>query len=168
MKIELKNVKHAAFASTDSECFEASIYIDGKRAGTASDDGNGGMIYIQPRELEARLDAYAKTLPPVICEWTNDSGVPDSFEQSAGLVIGELLADWLDLRDMKRAMNGRLLFVSGDGKLLKTGKVSNAKVAAWLANPAAYQPGAVLHGARHVLNNLPEAQALAVYKEFGK
>ena len=36
MKIELKNVKYSDFASHETHCFEASVYIDGKRAGIVS------------------------------------------------------------------------------------------------------------------------------------
>ena len=33
MKIELKNVQYAAFASEETNCFEATIYVDGIFAG---------------------------------------------------------------------------------------------------------------------------------------
>jgi hypothetical protein len=42
MKVELKNVKYSAFASQETHCFEATVYIDGKRVGTVSNEGYGG------------------------------------------------------------------------------------------------------------------------------
>ena len=42
MKITVKNVKVAEFASEETLCFEATVYIDGVRAFTAHNDGHGG------------------------------------------------------------------------------------------------------------------------------
>ena len=42
MRIELKNVKRSEFASHGTVCFEASLYVDGKRVGGVSNDGQGG------------------------------------------------------------------------------------------------------------------------------
>jgi hypothetical protein len=63
MKIEIKNLKHAAHASEETHCFEATIYIDGARAGTARNAGHGGPTDIEPRACAERLNAYAATLP---------------------------------------------------------------------------------------------------------
>lgn len=63
MKIELKNVKHAKFASQETECFEATVYIDGVKRGTVSNDGWGGCNAYHPNSLGQELEAYAKTLP---------------------------------------------------------------------------------------------------------
>jgi hypothetical protein len=41
-KIELKNLKYAAFASEETSCFEATVYVDGKRFCIASNEGRGG------------------------------------------------------------------------------------------------------------------------------
>ena len=48
MKLELKNVKHAAFASQETHCFEATLYVDGKRFATVSNEGHGGCNYEYP------------------------------------------------------------------------------------------------------------------------
>ena len=42
MKIELKNIKLAQFASQETNCYQASIYVDGKKSGTVRNDGQGG------------------------------------------------------------------------------------------------------------------------------
>jgi hypothetical protein len=42
MNIELKNVKHSEFASHETNCFEATIYVDGKKAGEAHNNGCAG------------------------------------------------------------------------------------------------------------------------------
>lgn len=42
IKITLKNLKYAAFASEETSCFSATVYCDGKRLCTARNDGHGG------------------------------------------------------------------------------------------------------------------------------
>ena len=41
MKITLRNIKHSKFASQETLCFEASIYVDGVRRGTVENSGRG-------------------------------------------------------------------------------------------------------------------------------
>jgi hypothetical protein len=64
MEITLKNISHNERLSEETNCFSATIYIDGKKAGEASNHGHGGPTMLHPRELEQKIDAYAKTLPP--------------------------------------------------------------------------------------------------------
>lgn len=40
--ITIKNLKYAAFASQETSCFEATVYLDGKRFCTAGNEGSGG------------------------------------------------------------------------------------------------------------------------------
>lgn len=41
-KIELKNLKYAEFASEETPCYEATVYVDGARFCIASNQGQGG------------------------------------------------------------------------------------------------------------------------------
>ena len=47
-EITLKNLKIAEFNSKDSVCFEATVYVDGKRFCIANDDGWGGQTNYEP------------------------------------------------------------------------------------------------------------------------
>lgn len=157
MKIELRNVKHSAFASEETQCFEAAIYVDGKKAGHASNAGKGGMTDVWPRELEQRITAYAATLPPL------DLG--EGYKpapQDAESVIDGLLHEWLLARDLKRALSGRILFVRG-GELRQTGKLAAEVLASNLKRSDLRE---VLK-ADAVLNLLPQPEALALYKTAG-
>ena len=40
--LTLKNIKHAEFASQETHCFEATIYLHGKPAIKVENDGRGG------------------------------------------------------------------------------------------------------------------------------
>lgn len=124
MKIELKNVKHSEFASQETNCFEATIYVDGKRAGSARNDGHGGPTFIHPRELAQRLDAYGATLPHTVTQFTGDDGKPFTYAQNAESIIDELLTAFLITRDVKRLLKAHILFVSAkNGKVCQTKKL---------------------------------------------
>lgn len=45
MEIKLKNLKIAKFMSEETTCFQATVYVDGKKAGMAQNDGHGGSTY---------------------------------------------------------------------------------------------------------------------------
>ena len=42
MKLEMKSIKHSAFASEETDCYEGYVYVDGKKAIYVSNDGKGG------------------------------------------------------------------------------------------------------------------------------
>ncbi len=95
MKIELKNVKHSEFASQETDCFEATLYIDGKRSGRVWNDGQGGSHGYEDWDACKRIDAYAKTLPESdISEFFSD-GEKHTIPQSAETIISELVQKWL-------------------------------------------------------------------------
>ena len=48
MKLGLVKVKHAAFASQETHCFEAVLTIDSVPAFHVSNDGHGGADFYRP------------------------------------------------------------------------------------------------------------------------
>lgn len=102
MKIELKNVKYSAFASEETYCFTASVYVDGKRAGEVSNAGQGGCNNYHPRELEETLNQHAATLPPLELDG-------QSLTQDADLLIGNLMDQWLSEQERKRMCRNKTL-----------------------------------------------------------
>lgn len=87
MNITLKNIKHIPRLSEETECFTASIYIDGVKKGEASNRGCGGNTDIHPRELAESIHDYAKTLPPLYLRW--DPSLP--YPQSGETIIEDLI-----------------------------------------------------------------------------
>lgn len=87
-QVTIKNLKHSAFASQETHCFEASVYIDGKRKGVVSNSGQGGPDEYEPRSLFAELDAIAKTMPPIDM---SKYGVSKPLPCSAEILIGDLV-----------------------------------------------------------------------------
>ena len=64
MKIELKNIKYAKFASEETHCYEATVYFEGKRTGTVKNDGHGGCDYQYPSDkaVWGEMQAYIASL----------------------------------------------------------------------------------------------------------
>lgn len=108
MKIELKNVKYAAFASEETNCFSLTIYVDGVRSGTARNDGKGGMTFIEPHSLRERFEAFAATLPPLDVSRLGTPG--ETMPMDAELLIDGLFEDHLTKRDLKRLCSTKVLF----------------------------------------------------------
>ena len=117
MKFELKNVKHAEFASKETPCYQATLYIDGKRTAQVSNDGQGGCDMVHPvepiTENRQRLQAaeeHLAGLPPIVADFKNDDGSPFSYAQSLETECGRLLDEWLLKRDIKKALK-RIVYV---------------------------------------------------------
>lgn len=91
MKVELKNVKYSNFASQETNCFEASVYIDGKKEGMVSNTGQGGCNSYHPHSIETKLDEYAKTLPDIDVSHFHNDGKAHTMKQSADTFIDDLL-----------------------------------------------------------------------------
>ncbi|WP_234729389.1 hypothetical protein [Acidocella facilis] len=157
MEITLKNISHNERLSEETNCFSATIHIDRKKAGEASNHGHGGPTMIQPCELEQKIDAYAKTLPPVEVQCM-------TLEMDAELLIGDLLAAYLTQRDMLKAFRTRLLFTKAGQP-----EINEAKLDAAAMTKAHENPTRMLERlkANRILNFLPENEALALYSAAG-
>jgi len=93
--------------SQETNCFSASIYLDGKRVGVVSNTGCGGPhdYHWDDREASKQIDAYAESLP---CEF--DFEKLDQFIDSKIFEIQSLKA-------IKKLCKGATVFaLSGDVK----------------------------------------------------
>jgi hypothetical protein len=160
MKIELKNIKYAAFASQETSCYEATIYIDGKKRGTVKNDGYGGSDNVHPWQLANEIDEYAKNLPFMACSFDDPrTGKPAVMAQDHETIFNDLLQAYLLDRDLKRAMSRRILF-RREGKLMETNAHSAAELKARLGQGDL----AAKLRAEVILNLLPFADASAIYR----
>jgi len=107
MKIELKNIKYAAFASEETHCFEATVYIDGKKSFGVSNDGHGGCDSYypvkggvdHPHNRLAEVDAILG-LEEIPVSWDKDITINNSLE----IVVGDLMNEWLQEKEIKRIL----------------------------------------------------------------
>lgn len=106
MNIELKNVKYYESFSEETLAFQASLYIEGKRAGTAKNDGRGGPTYYdgdnkEGQELIRQAENYTKALPEKHYpkdEYMAAFSIPMNLEH----YIDDLLNDYLRKKDVEK------------------------------------------------------------------
>lgn len=159
MKITLKSIKYARFASEETHCFKATVYIGGEQAGTVWNNGHGGSNSYSPWQLEEQLTAYGATLPPLLCEFLDDTGQPAKLSIDADMLINDVLEEEMLMRDMRRNLKSRVIFTRG-AEVLETKRQPAAQLSAWLADPKIL----TLFKADKVLNLLPESEAFEIYK----
>jgi hypothetical protein len=162
MKIELKNIKYSEFASHETSCYEATIYIDGKKSGIVENDGRGGCDNVVPWQLAQEIDAYAKTLPPVVSKWIDpDTGKPAEMEQTHETIFGDIMTDWLHAKDLKRAMSRCVMFTREDGRVYQATSMKKDALAKYLSESKLKEA----LRAKEILNLLPFNMALEIYKQ---
>lgn len=168
--IELKGFKHSEFASHETHCYEASVYLNGKRIGVVSNDGQGGSDDFSPiggmqdwavlsrtwRDLESRIRSdHPKYHMDFDDSWN---------EMSMEVWCGEQVNKWLSHKDFKRTMKSNVVFTdptSDDPKAIRvigfkgTRKITPAHVAHIINKYPSYQ----------VLNDMPESDALAIWQD---
>ena len=155
MKIELKALKYSDFASQETHCFQANIYIDGKKAGWAENNGHGGMTSIHPHQLYTTIRQCTDKIPPRIVKY-GDTEM--SIDTSPDSYIDELVTLALHERDLKRAMKTRILFTRKN-QVFETTKFSAAQMAVDLASPHLKER----LKADQILNLLPMGEASNLY-----
>ena len=154
MKLELKNIKHTEWASEETHCYQASLYVDGKPVAIVSNDGHGGAdrYYDHPKfkggksawcDKMQEVHEYFKSLPNIPSEWCAD-GLPQKLEYWCA----EQVDDWLSARELKSKLKKQFLFQFAD----KVG------VFAHKTRPSRAHKATIL-------NDLPFDEALSIWKE---
>lgn len=113
-KLELKAVKVYNSMSEETTCFEASLYLDGKKLGKVMNRGNGGdHEYHFDASQQKLLDDYAKAQP--MYQWSDgtefvtiEDGKSTTSEwshQDAEMVVSNLLEQYLNEKDLAKELN---------------------------------------------------------------
>ena len=135
MNIELKNFKHSEFMSQETHAFEATVWVDGKRAFTAENDGHGGADFYLPVKGQTRKDmtkihkqirdhhleevfndmnkTFFRNCPDEDNEWVKNL----SDEAIVEIVIADLIQRKNYAKDMKRDLKKSILYSKPDGTL---------------------------------------------------
>lgn len=154
MELELKNIKRAAFASEETHCYSATVYVDGKKVGEVSNQGHGGPDRVDvPSDVLTKIEAHVKTIMEP--EEFHGMTIEPSFEIWCGNQVNQFLIK----RDMNRRLKKKLIFVQ-DGSL-------------WEAPLGSHSVEAVAEVYKNkygrdckILNTMPEADRLATYLQF--
>lgn len=75
------------------------MYVDGKKEGTARDNGMGGMIVIEPKQLLDKLTDAGLKMGKVKVDFTDEL-----FDIDAEDIINQLLTEYLYKKDFKRVI----------------------------------------------------------------
>jgi len=157
MKIELKNLKHSVFASQETLCFDASVYVNGVKLGTVSNIGNGGAtrIYLSPgtQGLMKEVEAYCKTLPPL----TNIDSI-NPIQMDFELHIDLLVEREVHKKKLVSAMKNKIIVSTKPGEIMTVTLKKGVKLTDEII--ALYQsknPDFI------VLNTLPLDEALKLF-----
>lgn len=106
-RLTVKNYKVAEWASEETECFTASLYLDGKRIGTARNDGHGGPDY-----YDFLTPAGEKAFWDYVKEWKESDEVRNDpkhqvngeFFACEESLVAEACRTFRREKEMKRAM----------------------------------------------------------------
>ena len=152
MKLELKNIKHTSWASEETHCYQASLYVDGKPVAIVSNDGRGGAdrdyphpkfkgdYRAQMRDVSRYFSGLRRT---AVTEWS-----PEGMEQCLEFWCCDQVNDWLSARELKKKLKAGFLFQFAD----KVG------VFAHKTRPSRAHKATIL-------NDLPFDEALSIWKE---
>ena len=162
MILTLKNLKASEHLSEETQAFTATVYIDGKRAFYARNQGCGGENMLDPIQADADgIKAFRQTVdsareffgaqPSVPCEY--HGSLPMYLDFAISLAVEEALC----LKDMKRCLKRAITVSTPEG--IRTFKASLRPTQANLDFIARRYPDHV------ILNTLSETDALTVWKE---
>jgi len=162
MKLELKNIKHTAWASEETHCYQASLYVDGKPVAIVSNDGHGGCDrdYDHPkfkgdyRATMKAVDAYFKSLPKTdACDI-----FPEGMEQELEFWCADQVNNFLVSRELKKKLKSHVLFQFKykDG-IYQSKYHPTVTDGDWVINKQAGET-------RRILNDMPFADALVIWK----
>lgn len=144
------------------------MLLDGTPICIASNDGQGGCDRHQPvksedyRQCRARIEEANVFLATLEGWKLRDE--PDTVARPHDIesAVGELLATYLDERDLARSLRSALLFTRSDKPgLYRVPKLTDPKeIGYWQERFTAKNPGVSIQ----VLNTLPKDAALAAYR----
>jgi len=130
-RITLKSIKHTEWASQETHCFQAVIYLDGKRALNVENDGRGACnnywgIKDQTKSEELEMltkctkygadfiKANRDLTMEVDGETIDMSDMPES--ELLDWLIADLVNEHLCLKEMKRCLKKKIFFFDTENK----------------------------------------------------
>ena len=162
MNLEMKAIKFSEWASEETYCYQANVSLDGKPFAMVSNDGHGGCdreyshnkFKGDYRATMKKVDEYFKSLPNTDpCEY-----FPEGLEQTFERWCHDQVCTYLYRRDLKKALK--------KAKVVQR-KDDQGKMCLWDFNIRANSdiikakyPEAI------ILNDLPEDEALTIFREI--
>jgi hypothetical protein len=106
--IGIKNLKYCDWMSEETNCFTATITVNGKDFCTAQDEGHGGCISFHSLEGNdyksiVELDLWCKNNLP---KWTSEYIPNSDMDTDLEIVVGDLVNKELIAMGKVRSLNG--------------------------------------------------------------
>jgi len=119
MKLELKNIKHANWASEETQCYDAVLYVDGSPFLMVSNEGRGGADRDdQDPRFKGDFTSKYGALREYCREAYKFKGFRDTWiNGSIELACHTLLEDHLEAKFYKKVLK-QVCFVDDNGDLL--------------------------------------------------
>ena len=162
-KLEMKAIQRVAFASEETHCYQAKLYLNGKHIATVRNDGHGGADDQYPEgdftdsDLKALSDRCEAEMPKYVSKY-----VPEGLEVDLEMWCQGAVDDYLLLQTMKKDMRAKVLaYDPADPKTLSQITFKGVrKLTDRHLHVAADRYRDLIF-----LNMLPVDQAFAIYKE---
>jgi hypothetical protein len=164
-RIEFKSLKLHDDMSDETQCYSAIIVVDGVAAIAASNQGQGGGDNYHPVDSDDasikafdtamdKLEAYAKTLPPLPSEY-----FPKGLEMDVELLVSQLIDAEQLKKDEKKFIRelSKKIFMIDSGKLYTVKQVLTG---------ALHKKLLVDYPGAEILNLLPVTEAWKKAKPF--
>lgn len=155
--ITLKNIKHNAKSSHETQCFTAKVYFRKLSIGEVRNDGCGGSNLVtitHQKEWDMMLERIQE-LP------VNNTDMEFNYPQDLESICEELITTYLALNKLKKLLREKVVYIPDGGSTIKTSKgapsvyVKNEWVDQWrAANPNDI-----------ILNTMKLEEALVLYNK---
>ena len=164
MKLEMKSIKHSAFASEETYCYEGYVYIDGKKSIYVSNDGKGGSDrqYTEDRvsyTIIREVDEWCKKNLP---KWkmSSDGDDAEEYDTDFEMWCHNQVTKFLRRKELKRDLNKCVIFFQ-DGELMEC-RYKVKKLSGVHFNHFKIKNKDV----KIILNEMPFEDAFKLYDEF--
>lgn len=124
MNIELRNIKHFKSETRETMACTANVYVDGKKVGYIENSGRGEPycpLGVSDDVMKS-MAAWTKAQPPVQSPY-------GEFPYSLELHFGLLIQKDLVRGDAKRLFSSRVCYVTPDGQISHSGRMSKDALA---------------------------------------
>ena len=167
-KLEVKNISHYARGSEETPCYNATVYINGKKAIEVSNEGHGGSDR-QHQYPEMNDFHPSKHILTLANEWCIAKFGKETWEHGGKTYSTDLdlehychqeLYNWLDKKILKKDLNSKFL-CQEDKELFAYKKPKGYNEEGFKSFLNENHPKA------KCLNFMPFEDALKLFKEFG-
>jgi hypothetical protein len=165
-KLEVKNISHYARGSEETPCYNATVYINGKKAVEVSNDGHGGSDrqHTYPEINISLLDINKWCVEKFGQETWEYNGKTYSTDLDLEHYCHQELYNWLDRKELKKELKGKYIcFDEAKKEMFAFGKLKYKTENQDVVMKKMLEDR---HPTSKCLNFLDFEEALNVWKEF--